>query len=52
VAVSDLRPSGRVELDGLVFEAITQHGQYIQASEKIEVVEVAGFQVVVRQRTA
>ncbi len=47
-ALSVLRPSGKVEIDGKVLDATTS-GEYIEAGVRIEVARVAANHVVVRQ---
>ncbi len=48
VAVSVLRPSGRVEIDGEVIDAMSQ-GDYIENGQRVEVVRAEGNRVLVRQ---
>lgn len=48
VAHTDLRPAGKVEIDGRLLDAISE-AEYLSAGEAIEVSEVSGFRVVVRR---
>lgn len=47
LANTDLRPSGKIEVDGRIVEVISE-GPYINAGAEVEVVSVAGNRVVVR----
>ena len=47
IAASDLRPSGRARINGVMVDAIAQRG-YIEDGDPIEVVEKRGFSWVVR----
>ena len=49
-ALSYLRPSGKVELDGRQLDAISE-GDYIERGERVEVVRVESNHVVVRRLT-
>ena len=46
VVVSDLRPSGAVEIDGRPVDVVTESG-YVEAGTKVRVVRVEGARVVV-----
>jgi len=46
VVVSDLRPSGSVEIDGRPVDVVTE-GQYVEVGTKVRVVRVEGARVVV-----
>lgn len=46
-ALSTLRPSGRADFGGEVMDVVTR-GEYIEANQMVEVVEVQGNRVVVR----
>ena len=48
VAVTDLRPAGKVEIDGAPVDAVTQ-AEFIGKGLPVEVMEVDGFRVVVRR---
>lgn len=48
VSVSTLRPAGKVEIDGHLLDAVSE-GDYIERSERIEVVRVESNHVVVRR---
>jgi membrane-bound serine protease (ClpP class) len=47
-ALSTLRPSGRAEFNGEVLDVVTQ-GEFVESGQKVEIVEVRGNRVVVRQ---
>jgi membrane-bound serine protease (ClpP class) len=47
VAVSDLRPSGRVEIDGKLVDVVTQ-GDWLSQGDKVEIIEDTGYRRVVR----
>lgn len=46
IAITVLRPSGAVEIDGEVVDVVTD-GQYVEAGTKVRVVRVQGARVVV-----
>lgn len=46
-ALSKLRPSGRADFEGEVLDVVTQ-GEFIEANQMVEIVEVRGNRVVVR----
>jgi membrane-bound serine protease (ClpP class) len=46
VAATDLRPAGKVEIEGSRMDAVTQ-AEFIDKGEPVEVTEAAGFRVVV-----
>jgi len=46
LAVSDLRPAGRIEVNGEVLDAVTQ-GDLIEAGEPVKIIEVTGNRVIV-----
>jgi membrane-bound serine protease (ClpP class) len=51
VAVSDLRPSGTVRIDGHRFDVVTEGG-YVEAGETVTVTEVSSNRIVVRPTPA
>lgn len=48
VALSDLRPSGFADINGLRVDVVTR-GEYIQAGERVEVIADEGYRRVVRR---
>jgi membrane-bound serine protease (ClpP class) len=46
VAATDLRPSGKARIDGLIVDVVSLHA-YIRAGTQVEVTEVEGVRVVV-----
>ena len=47
VAVSDLRPVGKVDIGGRVYDAISKHGRFIASDTDIEVVGYSAGQLLV-----
>ncbi|HZW39719.1 MAG TPA: NfeD family protein [Ignavibacteriaceae bacterium] len=47
VAISTLRPAGIAEIDGNRLDVVTQ-GEYIEKGEKIKVIKVEGFRIIVK----
>lgn len=45
---SYMRPSGKIELDGLVYDAITE-GEFIEVGKTVTVIRVEGSKIIVRQ---
>lgn len=45
--VNDLRPAGRAEIDGQIFDVVST-GEYLEKSEKVVVSEVDGNRIVVK----
>ena len=50
VVVTICRPVGNVDFDGVKLEVVTQ-GEFIQKGEAVEVIEIEGNRVVVKQST-
>jgi membrane-bound serine protease (ClpP class) len=48
IALTDLRPAGRIDIDDEPYDAVTQ-GDYISAGELIRVLEVRGNRIVVKR---
>lgn len=48
IVVGELRPSGKVEIDGRVFDVVSS-GAYIEEGERVVITEVAGMRIVVRR---
>ena len=48
VVVTTCRPVGNVDFDGVKLEVVTQ-GEFLEKGEKVEVVEIEGNRVVVKQ---
>ncbi|MFB6345458.1 MAG: NfeD family protein [bacterium] len=47
-ARSDLSPGGRVEIDGELYNTVTQ-GEYVESGTTVEVIEVEGNRIVVEE---
>lgn len=48
ITKSYMRPSGKIELDGLVYDAITE-GEFIEVGKTVTVIRVEGSKIIVRQ---
>jgi membrane-bound ClpP family serine protease len=48
IAITDLRPSGSVDIDGVKFDVISD-GEYISAGSKIEIFKVSGVKLLVKK---
>ncbi|AGX44254.1 NfeD family protein [Clostridium saccharobutylicum] len=48
IAITDLRPAGSVDIDGVKFDVISD-GEYIPANSKIEIFKVSGVKLVVKK---
>ncbi len=48
IAVTDLRPSGSVDIDGVKFDVISD-GEYISAGSKIKIFKVSGVKLLVKK---
>jgi len=48
IAITDLRPSGAIKIDGKRIDAVT-HGEYIEKGENVTVVEEEGSKVLVEK---
>ncbi|AQS11057.1 hypothetical protein CLOBY_32070 [Clostridium saccharobutylicum] len=48
IAITDLRPAGSVDIDGVKFDVISD-GEYIPANSKIEIFKVRGVKLVVKK---
>jgi membrane-bound serine protease (ClpP class) len=46
VVVATLRPSGKVERDGMLFDAISE-GQFLDVGTKVKVITIHGQQIIV-----
>ncbi len=49
VAESDLRPSGKVMIDGGLLDVVTE-GDYVSAGTPVEIIKIEGNRVIVRRR--
>jgi membrane-bound serine protease (ClpP class) len=47
-AITDLRPSGKVEIDGKIYDALSFNGQFIANNSKVEVVNYSTGQIGVK----
>ena len=47
-ALTPLRPSGKVEIDGKVLDVIAE-GDFVESGEKVEVIDASVFRAVVRR---
>ncbi|OOM74192.1 hypothetical protein CLPUN_40740 [Clostridium puniceum] len=48
VTVTDLRPAGSVDIDGVKFDVISE-GEYISSGTKVEIVKVSGVKLLVKK---
>ncbi|QLY78926.1 NfeD family protein [Clostridium intestinale] len=48
VAITDLRPSGSVDIDGVKFDVISD-GEYISIGTKVEIFKVSGVKLLVKK---
>lgn len=48
IAITDLRPSGSVDIDGVKFDVITD-GEYISAGTKVKIFKVSGVKLLVKK---
>lgn len=48
VAITDLRPSGSVDIDGVKFDVISE-GEYIANGTKVEIFKVSGVKLLVKK---
>ncbi len=49
VALTDLRPVGKADIDGVVLDVVSEGGFYIKQGEKVRVVKADGMQVSVER---
>ncbi len=47
-SITMLRPSGKISIDGEVFDAITE-GDYIKANKPVKVYRIEGFKIIVKE---
>lgn len=48
VAVTDLRPTGSVDIDGVKFDVISE-GEYIRKGTNVEIFKVSGVKLLVKK---
>jgi membrane-bound serine protease (ClpP class) len=48
IVISELRPSGKVEIDGTVYDVVSS-GPYLEEGERVVVAEAVGMRIVVRR---
>ncbi|MBQ2113889.1 MAG: serine protease [Selenomonadales bacterium] len=48
IVISELRPSGKVEIDGNVYDVVSS-GPYLEEGERVVVAEAVGMRIVVRR---
>ncbi|MBD7911420.1 MULTISPECIES: NfeD family protein [Clostridium] len=48
IAITDLRPSGSVDIDGVKFDVISD-GEYISSGTKVEIFKVSGVKLLVKK---
>ncbi|WP_459480483.1 NfeD family protein [Clostridium saccharoperbutylacetonicum] len=48
IAITDLRPSGSIDIDGVKFDVISD-GEYISSGTKVEIFKVSGVKLLVKK---
>lgn len=48
IAITDLRPAGSVDIDGVKFDVISD-GEYISSGDKVEIFKVNGVKLIVKK---